>query len=229
MIHSYLTSPIPCSLQVSFADGATNDLQALQDEVQSRYLDLLRQVESGGLHGNTSSSASSSQEELTTGDEETMTAEALAALLLSAREELIDLRTVLAQEDQFWAVVDGDDLSVFIPLEDRTEAEREALLGPMPLPLDPSLVRNDNEDGETTGMATTTNASTANAPMSMKMLKSKVDTALLDLSMRRRGEVLLWEANDALRLTAKSTRKVTQPLIHSNTHVKHTPWQVSST
>ena len=174
--------------------------------MQSRYLDLLRQVESGGIHsGNsTSTSAPLSHEEMGANDDESMTAEALAAFLLSAREELVDLRTMLAQEDHFWAVMDGDEGGVLVPLEERTEAEREALLGPMPLPLDPSLVRNDNDGGETTGIA-----STSNAPTSMKALKSRVDTALLDLSMRRRGEVLLWEANDALRLTAKTTRKVT--------------------
>ena len=234
MPHLALSSTLLPALQVSFADGATNDLQALQDEVQSRYLDLLRQVESGGINGGGATSVPLSHEEMSgddSNDGELMTPEALAAFLVSAREELMDLRTMLAQEDQFWAVIDHDHAdtatvdaaaTVFVPLEERTEAEREALLGPMPAPMDPSLARNNdhsnndnnNDGGETSGHATTTTPHAPAPATSMKALKSRVDTALLDLSMRRRGEVLLWEANDALRLTAKSTRKVTQKPRH---------------
>ena len=41
----------------------------------------------------------------------------------------------------------------------------------------------------------------------MKGLKYRVDTALHDLSIIRRNEILSWEANDSLRISAKIARK----------------------
>ena len=201
---------------VSFADASTagsGDLQALQDEVQSRYLDLLRQVETtGSCEGATAVSGGDlfSQRRQSEADDdsradgvEEVPPEALKAFLQSAREDLVDLRTLLSVEDQCWATAGPDrkhahgnpphpNVSVHAALGDKSEGEREAILGPIPTPLDATLF-----------MA----ADSVEATASMKVLKGRVDAALLDLSVRRRGEVLSWEANDSLRMGAKVARK----------------------
>jgi predicted nucleic acid-binding Zn-ribbon protein len=200
--------------RVSFADASTagGDLQALQDEVQSRYLDLLRQVETTGSCGAAASAGvtvrddehlSQEQADDSAGDMEEVPPEALRAFLQSAREDLVDLRALLAVEDQCWAIAGPDrkqahanplhpNVGPLVSLRDRPEAEREAILGPMPAPLDSSLFMAGGD---------------VEAVTSMKVLKGRVDAALLDLSVRRRGEVLSWEANDALRMGAKAARK----------------------
>ena len=178
---------------VSFADTST-DLQALQDEVQSRYLDLLRQVEAGAAGVGAAPSAvptDAPSDDAGGGGGGTVSDDALAAFLQAAREELADLEVVLAQEDQFWGIQEAEE--TWTALETMTDAEREAALGPAPTPVDPTLLAF-GEAGEA-------------AAASMKVLKGRVDAALLDLAVRRRSEVLAWEANDTLRIAARSKRK----------------------
>ena len=71
--------------------------------------------------------------------------------------------------------------------------DKEGILGPTPSALihGRSMERMD---------------SIANGKPSMKVLKALVEDALHDLAIMRRNEVLSWECNDALRISAKAIR-----------------------
>ena len=135
----------------------------------------------------------------------------LSDVLLKSRGILEDLDLWLVSEDNSWNGNSESEEEKAVSSTFKTNISalsdqlRQSFLGPAPSPISWGHGRSVEKGGEKGLRGSIDSAS--GALISMKAMKHQVDTALHELAIMRRNEVLSWEANDSLRISAKVARK----------------------